>query len=110
MERLDVLGCSILSLKLGCDVVLDDLDWLNLSICCFKFTPQVSANPRSADLQLALRHELLLEVTELQRSICCLKQLTMVHVLVGAASRIDDDELVLCIHGMDQVDLAFVFF
>ena len=76
VHDLDELGSSELPLKFGSCIVLDELDWLDLSIGCCKFTPQVSANPRSTNLQLALRHELLLEVTELQWSACCLKQLT----------------------------------
>lgn len=75
MQCLDVLGCSILPLQLGCDVVLDDLDWLHLPVGSRQFTPQVPTQPWSADPKVALGQELMLEVTEEEWSLSCLKQI-----------------------------------
>lgn len=49
MQSLDVLGRSILSLKLGRDVVLDDLDWFDLPVGSRQLAPQVPTQPWSTD-------------------------------------------------------------
>jgi len=75
VHNLNELGSSELPLEFGSCIVLDDLDWFDLTISCCKFTPQVPTNPRSTYFQLALGHELMLKVTELKWAITCLEQL-----------------------------------
>jgi hypothetical protein len=75
VQKVDKLGSRELSLELSSSIVLDELDRFDLAIRGTEFTPQVSAKPWATNLQLALGHELLLEVTQLKWPLRCVEQL-----------------------------------
>lgn len=75
MQSFNELGCSELSLELGSKVVLNHSDGLDLSIGGIQMSPQIATNPRSADPQLALAHELRLELSKSQGMVSCIKQM-----------------------------------